>query len=394
MAAAEGQDLKALDAKNKAASKKLKKHKTIKRLKKKHEGDNEFYEIKAFAAADGSGEHPLLALLHQCGYKNCMLIHGPTGHGQAGSYRAAYQDQLMPSQDVFDVPSTDEAGFVLPRDHEATMKDQTNLATIQLLHDTSKAGQQAMLPITKIAWEKRGWKVVNKQARDGDKGGMLACTATKDKDLKKEGYFQLADETADYWQLYENGVAVENAYSYVPRDCFDVEVGAKYMVTASQTDFDSDATKSGTPYDAATWADLSHDVLGQEVTVDSIVEDSDWPGYNVMVTTATGASHQIPIRSLRIKDDGSTALFLGEIGMWILSAELALFPENGYADRGKNVQPLVSEFKGVLEGIAAIDDLGYMEVVDGEDDDQVYNLTQHIAAWCAEATTDWSYDNY
>lgn len=367
----------------------------MKRLKKKHEGDQELLEIKAFAAADpNTGEHPLMEVLKKCGYKNIMLIHGPTGVGQAGSYRPAYQDQLMPNQDTFNVGSTDEAGFILPVDHEATMKDQSNLATIKNFHDLSKAGEAALRPLTKIAWEKRGWKVVNKQARDGDKGGMLACTATKDKEPVKDGYFQLADETADYWQLYENGAPVAEAFSYVPRDCYDLEVGGKYMVTSNRADFDAVATKSGTPYDANVWEDLCRDVLGQEVTLDSIVEDSDWPGYNVMVTNAHGSTQQIPIRALRVQDDGSTALFLGEVGMFILSAELALFPENGYADRGKNVQPFVSEFKGVLEGLGQIDDLGYMEVVDPEDDEAYYNLNEQVQAWCAEAGTDWSYDNY
>lgn len=327
-----------------------------------------------------------------------MLIHSPTGVGQAGSYRAAYFDQKMPMVENFDVYATDEQGFVLPRDDENTMKDCSNLNTIAEFHEKSKSAE--ILKMNKMAFEGLGWKVVNKQQRDGDKGGMLAAQCTKKPLNVKPGYFLLQDENgADYWQKYADGAAVDGDFTYEPAVAFDVVAGGKYFVLNDQTKFDSFATKSGTPYDGNTWADLSRDVLGWEVTVESIVTDSDWPNYNCVVKVqheegGPEKTHTIPIRALCTEDEGATALFFGEVGMWILSAELALYPCDGYADRGKSMQPLVSEFKGVLEALSGLDDMGYMEVVDAEDDEEYYNLKGDIQAWCTEATTEWDYGAY
>jgi len=378
---------------------KLKKYKSLKKLKKKHSGDSELLEIKAFAAADATtGEHPLMDVLHKCGYKNVMLIHGATGVGQAGSYRAAYQTQASPDMGTFDVLVQDQQGFMLPKEDENTLRDQSCLNSITLFREKSKEGVLAMS--NQLAWEKRGWKVVKKIARAGDQGGMLAARVVKKNELLKDGYFLAQDDNgADYWQLYQDGAPVDGSYSYTPRDCCDVAAGMKCYVTDDQTILDAVALKSGTPYDESTWAELSHDVLGWEVTVQSIVEDSDWPGYNVIVSVqheegGAEKTHTVPIRALRKEDDGPTALFMGEVGMWILSAELALFPTGGYADRGQNMQPIVSEFKGLLETLAGQDDLGYMEVVDGEEDGDFYNLNADIQAWCGQAGADWTYDNY
>lgn len=372
----------------------MKKYKTIKKLKKKFDGEGELLEVPAFAAAGDDGNHPLMAILHQCGYQNVMLIHGELGTCQAGSWRTEYGSQLQPNMETYDVPATGEDGFVLDREHDSVLKDQSNLATILMFREKSKAGQQALMPVTKIAYEGVGWKVVNKQARAGDKGGMLAAQAVKTREPLKEGWFQNADENGDYWQLWVDGVADNDNYSYTPSAGFDVVEGQKYLVTDNRTTFDAVATKSGTPYVEATWPTLCHDVLGQEVTVNNIVNDSDWPGYNVNVTTETGATHQIPIRALRVKDEGQTALFMGEVGMFILTAEMKLFADDGHSERGRTIQPLVSEFKGVCEALCQADDLGFMEVVDPEDDERFYNLQPDIQAWCTEKGTDWSYDNY
>jgi len=390
--AAPAQDLKALDAAAKEKAKSLKKHKTMKRLKKKHVGENELLCIKAHAAADpNTGEHPLIALLHQCGYKNVMLIHGPTGICQAGSYRAAYQSQMTPTEDVFDVPSVDESNKALPRDHESVMKDQTNKATLDMFHELTKTGGPALQALTKIAWEKRGWKVVNKQAKDGDKGGMIACQTTKDNDLCREGYYFVND----YWVFYnDDGIADAENYYADPAGAYEVEAGTMCKVMLDKTAFDAEAIASGTTFNQETWDELCHDVLGQNVTVDEILTDHEYPNYNVKVTTEEGKTHEVPIKALRRDDDGQTALFIGEAGQWILTAELALFPEKGFTDRGKNVQPLVSEFKGILEALSQLDEIGFMEVVDPEEDEDYANLLPLIQKWCNEVGTEWSYDNW
>lgn len=253
--------------------------------------------------------------------------------------------------------------------------------------------------MNKIAFEGLGWKVVNKQQRSGDKGGMLAAQATKTSSLLKDGFFLQQDENGtDYWQEYVNG-APQGEGTFVPVEAHNVEEGGKYHVVQTQALFDDWATKSGTPYDGNTWAALSKDVLGWEVEVVNIVMDSDWPGYNcnVKVQHTEGGpeiTHCIPIRALCTPDEGATALFMGEVGMFILCAELALYPKDGYNDRGKSMQPLVSEFKGLCETLAGQDDLGYMEVADFEEEPEAYNLAPEIQTWCGEATADWAYDNY
>jgi len=356
-------------------------------------------EVKAVAANQADGQHPLIVLLEQCGYKNVMLTHGGNGVTQAGSWRSAYQDQRSLDADPYDVFVSDEAGFVLPREDDNVLKDQTNVNTIMDFREKSKA-MSSFLKMKSIAWEKRSWKVVNRQPRDGDKGGMIACSTVKTVEPVKAGYFLLQDENgADYWQLYQDGVAVENQYTYTPRDCYDVVAGEKYVVTINQSELDDVATKSGTPYDANTWPELSRDCLGWEVTVVRIIEDSDWPGYNVEVNvqhTEGGEvkTHTLPIRALRKRDPEATTLMMGEIGMWVLTAELQLFPADGYNCRGKSIQPLVSEFKGILETLCQFDDAGYMEVLDAEDDEDVANLNPAIRTWCAEVGADWSYDNW
>jgi hypothetical protein len=378
-----------------AAEVKNTKYKSIKSLKKQN-GD--LLEVKVTAPPGGDGEHPLLAVLKKCGYKNCMITHGELGITQAGAYQPAYLNQRSMKEDPFDVYVRDEAGFVLPRDNDNVLKDQTNLNTILNFRAASKAGMAEMLKTKSIAWEERNWKVVKRLARDGDKGGMLACTTVKMQSILQDNYFLLQDENgADYWQLYENGAPKDGAYTYVPAECMEVKAGEKYYVCLDQTVLDSVATKSGTPYDANTWAELSRDCLGWEVSVEAVIMDSDWPGYNVLVNvehTEGGdvKQHVLPIRALRKMDPDATALFMGEIGHWILTAELQLFTTGGKKERGKSIQPLVSEFKGVMETIGGQDDLGWMDVF-GDDEDDFAMYHQGLQTWMTE-NQDFEYSNY
>jgi len=369
-----GVDLKAADIAKKEKQKGMKKFKVWSKYTKVN---HKHKKHKACAKTLASGNNPLVKAMEKCGYHDIVFHHTPTGIAQAGSYRAAWKDQLSVSADEFDVCVPDIDGFLLPAsDEKNCMADQSDAKTLELLRKIAKDAEERKKTL-KMAWGGYGWKVIKREERKSDGGAILIGLTRKYNSLLKDGYFKLYDNwenMCDYWQLYNEGEAVENEFSYCPKDVFDVEVGGKYSVMSSKKDFDALGLSSHTPFTTQEeWDTMCHNTLGWECTVTEFHDAGDgWVGYNVTIEVTHGdgnvVSHVVPIRALRKEDGGDTAIFLGEVGQFVFKAEMDLFENKGHVERGKQMQPLAAEWTSIVYHFGG-DEYGFADFLDYEEEE-------------------------
>jgi len=407
MAVAEGDggvDLKKADEAHKAAAKKLKKFKVWKNYVKKKPNHKEH---NAGAANLASGNHPLVAALERCGYHDIVIYHDATHTAQCGSFRPAFNDQLDINTDTFDVRVPDETGFLLPPEDENCMQNCNNLDTIATFRKIA-TDAEARKECKKLPFDGYAWKVIRKNERTSDGGAVMACCAKKRKSIVKEGYYKLHDDNqgCDYWQKYDGATPVTEDYSYKPVDVFDVKVGETYVCGHSKTEFDALGISSHSPFTTQEdWDERARNCLGFPCKVTAIYDGGDgWAGYNVTVQVQQGENTVddlvIPIRMLQKEDPGDTVLFMGELGMFILKAEMDLFACKGYNERGKALQPLMAEFASIVQNFCQDDrHFGdFTDWMDHDDDDaekEFQNLKPAIQEFIDKnlADDDFQYEN-
>lgn len=386
-----GVDFKALEAAKKEAQKNMQKYKVwskYTKVNKKHK------KHKACAKTLASGNNPLIKAMEKCGYHDVVFHHTPTGVAQAGSYRAAWKDQLTVSADEFDICVPDIEGFLLDAANENCMAGCSNMQTLELLRNIAKDAELRKTTL-KMAWGGYGWKVIKKEERKSDGGAILIGLTTKLSPLLKDNYFKLYDNwenMCDYWQLYKDGEAVENEFTYCPKDCFDVEVGGKYTVMTSRKEFDALGLSSHTPFTTQEeWDAMCRNTLGWDCEVTGFNDAGDgWVGYNVSieVTHSDGnkVSAVVPVRALRRKDAGDTAIFLAEVGQFVFKAEMDLFENKGHVERGKQMQPLVAEWTSIAYHFGS-DEHGFADFLDYDEEENEGCWDQwkpEIQAWLTE----------
>jgi len=367
-----GADLKALDEAKKLAQATMKKYKAWGKYTKKNPKHK---ERKACAKNLKSGNNALVQALEKCGYHDVCFYHTPTGVCQAGSFQPAWagtdKAHLGVGDEVYDVCVQDTTGYLLPPEDENCMQNCTDKETLTLLREIATDAEKRAATLN-IPFRGRGWKVIKKEERKNEGGAIMIALSRKQESLLKPGYIKCFDDwenNCDYWQLYgEDGAAVEGAFTYAPNEAFDVEVGASYSVMTSKKDFDALGVSSHTPFTTQeAWDEMCRNCLGWECTVEAIHAAADgWNGYNVDITCANGTSATLPIRALRKENDGDTALFMAEVGMFVFIAEMDLFENKGYCERGKQMQPLASEWTSICYHFGG-DELGFGEFLDDEE---------------------------
>lgn len=108
--------------------------------------------------------------MEKCGYHDIVFQHTPTGVAQAGSYRAAFADQLSVSADEFNVCVPDIDGFLLDAsDEKNCMAGCSDTATLDLLRNIAKDAKLRKETL-KMAWGGYGWKVIKREERKSDGG--------------------------------------------------------------------------------------------------------------------------------------------------------------------------------------------------------------------------------
>lgn len=368
-----GVDLKAADKALKESRKKMKKYKTWGKLTKKHPEEKEH---KAAGAPLASGEDPFLNSLAKCGYQNMILHHTSSDCTQSGSYLAAFQQQKSLDTKTFNVCVKDELGFLLPVDNENCVQGASNHTT---LHSLRKIAMDKKLrdKTRKIYFEGREWKVVKKMERRTEGGGVIIAITRKAPSLVKDGYFKEYEGAKPYWQQYDGAVKTES-YFYDPQSCHNVEVGGDYQVCTDKALYDTLGIESNSPFTTQEeWDNTANQIMGWPCKVTELPDT-----YNAVieVTHEDGnvVNATIPITALVKEDAGDTALFMGELGQFILKAELDLYDTKGRVCRGKNVQPLASEWIAICEFFGQSEEAGFAEFLDYDEEENapLWNLWQ------------------
>lgn len=347
-----GVDLKAADKAAKAAKAGLNKYKVWAKYTKKNPKHKEHC---VHSKKLKSGNHPLVQALEKCGYHDVIMHHTPTKVDQWGSYRVNFKDMLTTSRDDFNIRVPDETGFLLPADDENCSQGCNNLQTYDLLRTIAKDAE-ARKKCVKFPFDGFMWKVVRKLERKQEGGAVLVGITRKRVSTLKEGFFPAEDENGYlYWQKWDGPVAVADEYYYKPALCHDVEVGGEYYVMTDKEEFTKLGVADHTPYtDQNEWDERCKNTLGWQVKVTAIYDGGDgWENYNATVQVVHGEGKDpieavVPIRALRKEQAGDTALFLGEVGQFIWKAEMDLFANKGFMERGKNIQPLCGEWAGIV----------------------------------------------
>lgn len=326
-----------------------------------------------------SGNHPLVAALERCGYHDIVFHHDATHIDQWGSFLPAYNSQLTISADPFHIRVPDESGFLLPADDENCMQNCDNYQAFAKLREIAKDGEKRE-KCTKIAYDNHLWKVVRKLERKASGGAVLVALTRRRDPIVTEGYYKAWDDQkgCNYWQKYDGATAIADDYKYDPKECHDVKEGEEYHVLTDTKLFTDLGLEAKTPFTTqAAWDEMCKNVLGWKVKVVSFVDGAN---VNVKVDQGDGVvvDAAIPIRSLRKEKPGDTALFLGEVGQFIFKAEVDLFENKGYVERGKNVQPLCSEWSNIIDTFSA-------EERHFGDWDWISDLADDEEAWNAKA---------
>lgn len=396
-----GVDLKAADKAAKEAAKALKKYKVWNKYVAKKP---QHKEHNLGTGNLKSGNHPLVAALERCGYHSIIMHHDATGVDQWGSYLPAFLSQLKTDAKTFNIRVADESGFLLPAEDENCQMNCSNYDTYATLRAIAKDAE-ARKKCVKVPLNGHMWKVVRKLERKAEGGAVLCALTRKQEPIVSAGYFEMQDEAqgCPYWQKYDGATPVTDDYKYKPSECHDVVEGGKYTIMTDKEEFTALGLASSTPFTTQeAWDEMCRNVLGWECTVVSIYDGGDgWEGYNVNIQVDQGEGNVVdavvPIRALRKENDGDTALFLGEVGQFIWKAEMDLFPNKGYNERGKNIQPLVGEFAGIVYNYCNDErHFGDWEWIDEDDEDcqkELANLDPAIAEYLRTNAADGDYDD-
>lgn len=364
-----GVDLKAADKALKEARKKLKKYRTWGKLSKK---SSEVKETKAVGVPLENGEDPFLNNLARCGYQNMILHHTSSDCTQSGSYLPAFQQQKSLDLKVFNVCVRNEVGMLLDVTNENCKEGASNHETLHSLRQIAM-DKKLRDSTRKIYYDGCEWKVVKKMERRTEGGGILIAITRKAPSLVKEGFFKEYEGATPYWQQYDGAVKTETFF-YDPQSCHNVEVGGEYQVCSDKALYDVVCTESKSPYTTQEeWDAQAAAIMGWKCTVTDLPDQ-----YNAVIKVVHEDGKEvtatIAITALVKEDAGDTALFMGELGQFILKAELDLYDTKGRVCRGKNVQPLASEWIAICEFFGQSEEAGFSEFLD-------YDEEENAALW-------------
>lgn len=375
-------DLKEADRLKKEKQKSLKKYKAARKIKKKNPdafkmGPNQvcYYDYNDQSTWEFA-KHPMIASLEKCGYKDIMFIHTPTGQRQMASYVASKQDQknLMGAYTILEY---DESGTLQLEGGQSVNSDAEQ---VQSFAAASKGKEFEKWET--FLFDGTKWKCVRKFPKNGDVGGYMACSARVPRPLTAEGWITGVEGTHMYWQ------AVDGEGNPVGEPTWDpqsrVEVGMEVGVTKDKDFFFNAISPHTNHYTDATWDEHQKAVLGkQKGTVVAIEENR-----NIAKVEIDGATWSVPTECLLTVPEGDTGLLMAEVGQYVFTAQIDLFDTHTHAGRGKQINPILSEFSGIAEAMANMEEeVGWTEMLcEGSE-----NLHPTIVEWQTN-NPDWEYE--
>jgi len=388
-------DMKSADKAQKKASKNRSNFMTISEAKESVEGietgpfDFPFYDYN-----DGSTwanyQHPFCTFMEQCGYHSIQIIHKPTGVLACGSYVTEKQDQKQLAAAPYYIYQAGLDGSVITDKESEEVNYVENEMNSLLEFVTKSQSESSMRTFTTCFFENNKWKKVRNQERNGEIGGVSVMRGKKRTSLNSAGWSSRVESGHMCWQQYGDDGTPFGEATWDPQ--VDIEAGMDAVVTMDSEFFYNAMGPHTAYYTDATWDQHNKEILGRKVKVLEVLENRHIARCSTVIFDGgedKTVEWHVPGECLAKEPQGDTLLLLGEVGQFLYTAQMGLFPTATHNPRSKNPNPIFSEWVSLMNTLCEAGDDSGSHNCERED---VENLKAEISGWMA-SNADWTYES-